>query len=163
MSAVIPSDPVSALGQDGVNPSGAEGAGHDQSGLPGTGFGSSPSLPGGGQSDIGSGLPQQPTAQRPPGVNPSYNDNNSDDDDGDDPAPFNLSPKKGGPSYNIFFPIELRHRARSAAKSSRNYNAIANSFATGRKGIANSHSLTHGDAATQQASAQGQIEQKPEV
>nr|CAH7725958.1 unnamed protein product [Callosobruchus chinensis] len=150
-SAVIPSDPVSALPQDGGAPQGTGGAGNEQSGLPSGGFGPSSSFP-----EAGQGLP---------GANPSYHDNDDDDDDdnGNDSSLFNLSPRKGGSSYNVFFPIQFSHRARSAGRSSGTYNAIANSFATGRKGLANSHSLTHGNAAPSQAPPQGQPGQNPEA
>nr|CAI5858956.1 unnamed protein product [Callosobruchus analis] len=162
-SAVVPSDPLSALPQDGSVPQGTGGAGNGQSGPTGGGFGPSPSYPEAGQAGIGAGLPISPAGPGLPSANPSYNDNNDDDDNGNDAAPFNLSPRKGSPSYNVFFPIQFSHRARSAGRSSGTYNAIANSFATGRKGLANSHSLTHGNAAPTQAPPQGQPEQNQEA
>ncbi|CAH1968496.1 unnamed protein product [Acanthoscelides obtectus] len=58
----------------------------------------------------------------------------------------------GGASYNVFFPIQIRSsgsRRRGAdddGADSGSYNAIANSFATGRKGIATSHATALGGA-----------------
>ncbi|VEN52587.1 unnamed protein product [Callosobruchus maculatus] len=56
----------------------------------------------------------------------------------------------GGASYNVFFPIQFKtsrghHRsADDDGTDSGSYNAIANSFATGRRGIATSHATALG-------------------
>nr|CAI5858959.1 unnamed protein product [Callosobruchus analis] len=72
----------------------------------------------------------------------------------------------GGASYNVFFPIQFRtsrahHRsADDDGTDSGSYNAIANSFATGRKGIATSHATALGG--TSDAARFHNFQQRPD-
>nr|CAI5858958.1 unnamed protein product [Callosobruchus analis] len=146
-SDTAPEGEQSALVPSGPAPAQEFGAGPGEGGL------DEASFPGGAQADAGSGFPQRPSG-------------NDDDDKGDDAPPFNLGGRKGGASYNVFFPIQFRtsrahHRsADDDGTDSGSYNAIANSFATGRKGIATSHATALGG--TSDAARFHNFQQRPD-
>ncbi|KAK4872316.1 hypothetical protein RN001_016440 [Aquatica leii] len=73
----------------------------------------------------------------------------ADEDEEDEGSwPFQLG-RKGGPSYTAFFPIMFGgsglHGRDSGAGHSGSATAIANSFSTGKGGVAGSHATAYGD------------------
>ncbi|CAH1968491.1 unnamed protein product [Acanthoscelides obtectus] len=95
--------------------------------------------------DAAVAAPEAPPAPAAPAAD-EYDDDD-DDDDSDSFSPFGFAGKKGAASYNVFFPIHFSSsRARSSDGFS-SYHAVANSLATGRKGIATSHATSLPSAA----------------
>ncbi|KAK4872313.1 hypothetical protein RN001_016437 [Aquatica leii] len=73
----------------------------------------------------------------------------ADEDEEDEGSwPFQLG-RKGGPSYTAFFPIMFGGRGLNGRDSGAAHpgsaTAIANSFSTGRGGVASSHATAYGD------------------
>nr|CAH7725955.1 unnamed protein product [Callosobruchus chinensis] len=91
-SDAAPEGEQSALLPSGPAPAQEFGAGPGEGGL------DEASFPGGAQADGGSGFPQRSAGS-------------NDEDKGDDAPPFNLGGKRGGASYNVFFPIQFKTRA----------------------------------------------------
>nr|CAI5858960.1 unnamed protein product [Callosobruchus analis] len=90
--------------------------------------------------DAAVAAPEAPLA--PAGVDADEDDDDDDDDDSDSFSPFGFAGRRGAGSYNVFFPIHFSSsRARSFDGFS-SYHAVANSLATGRKGIATSHATS---------------------
>nr|CAI5858954.1 unnamed protein product [Callosobruchus analis] len=116
-------------------------------------------------SRVPAGLDRVPKKKKPSSSNHhASSESEEDDDGGNDSFPFNLSGRKGTPTYNAFFPIHIssgsltrsRHRSGSSTAGaaeeedaglagSGSATAIANSFSTGRGGIATSHATSFGD------------------
>ncbi|VEN52585.1 unnamed protein product [Callosobruchus maculatus] len=106
--------------------------------------------------DAAVAAPEAPLAPAAPVAD--EDDDDDDDDDSDSFSPFGFAGKKGAASYNVFFPIHFSSsRARSFDGFS-SYHAVANSLATGRKGIATSHATSLPSAAAFQRS---KPEEKP--
>nr|CAH7725960.1 unnamed protein product [Callosobruchus chinensis] len=116
-------------------------------------------------SRVPAGLDRVPKKKKPSSSNHhASSESDEDDDGGNDSFPFSLGGRKGTPTYNAFFPIHIssglstrsRHRSGSSTAGgadeddagvggSGSATAIANSFSTGRGGIATSHATSFGD------------------
>ncbi|CAH1968502.1 unnamed protein product [Acanthoscelides obtectus] len=113
-------------------------------------------------SRVPAGSDRVPKKKKPSAPTPASSE--EDDDGGNDSFPFNLGGRKGIPTYNAFFPIHIssgsltRSRQRSGSSTagasdeedaglggSGSATAIANSFSTGRGGVATSHATSFGD------------------
>lgn len=78
--------------------------------------------------------------------------NKDDNEDEDNHWPFGKSGNRGFPNYNAFFPIMIgggysnnRERRTEEGGYPGAATAIANSFSTGKGGVASSHAVAYGD------------------
>lgn len=90
------------------------------------------------------------TTEKPLVAEDKKKDEEEDDDDDNDYWPFNKK-LRGFPSYNAFFPIMIggytngRERRTDQGGYPGSATAIANSFSTGKGGVASSHATAYGD------------------
>lgn len=91
-----------------------------------------------------------PKKKQKPQIDEEEEEASHDEEEEGDYWPFKKSGRRGMPSYNAFFPIMLggySGRGRSGEQDGYpgSATAIANSFSTGKGGVASSHATAYGD------------------